>query len=235
LNLDPGNVTISNPTIGTISRSSVDDFEYTAPHTIAHASVPVKMRLRAAVTSGAGVPAGFYETAVTVNVVRRRWSLNVEFGIDLSCADGGLNSYKYDDDQAQNLRLDDNLFFTAEPFLGGVPFAAEVKGCGNCTAVFVGEPGPVAFNDVGGSLVSPAGYFLFKGRADIILVPAIEVTCPDPNPPYGNTTVTSPQLAFGISLADLNKRLRASDGMTKLTLSSSALGKIIVRWHSLAD
>ena len=158
----------------------------------------------------------------------------MEVGIDIKCEAGGDNSYNYDDDQTQTLRLNDDLTFTAEPFLGGLPFAAEVAGCHGCTAVKLGEPGTVTFKTPGGFLVNSAGEFNLSGQAEILLVPVIQVTCPNPDPPPATTTVTSPEVKFPINHSDFGG-LPVQDGTQRQTLQRGSLGKLIVSWHSLPD
>src|SRR5438445_4899347 len=223
-------VTMSlQPNLGTLTRQDVDQFIYTAPHSIGHASLPVTVLARIQAINN------FYWATRTLHVVRRRWSVSVEFGIFIKCADGGDNSYSYDDDQDQKLRLNDDLTFTAEPFVGGTPLVAVAEGCHGCTAVLPGgEPGPVTFKSPGGFLVSPAGEFNLNGQAEILVIPTIQVTCPNPTPPPATTTVTSPEITFPLDLSEFNG-LPATDGTTTANVQNSPLGKIILRWHSIPE
>ena len=222
-------VTMSlRPNVGTLTRQDVDQFIYTAPHSIGHASLPVTVLARIQAINN------FYWATRTLHVVRRRWSVSVEFGVDIPCEGGGDNSYDYDDDQDQNLRLNDDLTFTAEPFVAGTPLAV-AEGCHGCIAVLPeGEPSPVTFDSPGGFLVSPAGEFNLSGQAEILALPVIEVTCLNPNPPPATTTVTGPKITFPLDLSEFNG-LPAQDGTTTVKLQNSPLGKLILRWHSLSD
>ncbi|MFI5182220.1 MAG: hypothetical protein ACHQPI_12595 [Thermoanaerobaculia bacterium] len=246
LNLDPSNVTFFPPRIGTISRSSTDEFTYTAPHSIAHATVPVKMRLRAQVTRGAGIPFGLYETSKIFHVVRRRWVLNVEFGFLLPCAAGSGNedyAYSYADNQTQGFHLEDDpagLLLKTDPFLAGLPADAVLTSC-KCVATLLGEPGTITFSISDGSLVlARQPYFQIGGQAGILnMIPAIKEVCPNPVPPPDTQTIYNEP--FGPYSFDLFLGLsgvgglRPSDGTVRFIIMAPPILTITVEWHSVNE
>ena len=177
------------PNLGTLTRQDVDQFIYTAPHSIGHASLPVTVRARIQAINNT-----FYEATRTLHVVRRKWSINVEFKLSIPCAQGTGNEdydYRYADDQTQNFHLADDLTVTADPFLQALPADAELKSC-KCTSVLASQPGTVTFNFSSGSLLpGPPAHFEMNVDAQIVnIIPAITETCPNPTPPPATNTFT---------------------------------------------
>jgi hypothetical protein len=238
LMLDPADVTFFQPKIGSISRTFVDKADYTAPHSIARASLPVKIHVRALVTRGTRVPIGYYERIGIIHVVRRRWLLNVQFKLNLACIGSNKDyAYSYADDQTQTFHLGDDLSLTADPFLGGLPSDATVKNCA-CTATMVRPPGTVVFTGVSGSLVTgnPARFDMV-GKAGIAeMVPPIRYTCPNG---IGGT-VTDTAEPFGIDFFMFLGLLgvggiHPSDGVERFIITQSPLVTAIVEWRSIVE
>jgi hypothetical protein len=240
VNLDPRNVTFFTPAIGTIDRKNADTFTYTAPHSLGHASLPVKVLVKAAVTHGAGIPFGSYEKSTTLWVVRRRWVLNVEFKLNLPCVAGSGNedfTYAYSDDQTQGIRLGDDLSIGKLPFLGGLPSAAVLTSC-KCASTMLEQPGTVTFDSVGGSFVAgPPPRFQMVGNAAIShMIPSIQETCPDGI--GGTYTFTDDPVSFGFDLfLGLQSKggLRPHDGKDTFTIFEPPILTIVVDWYSYVE
>ena len=247
LNLDPLNVEIYYPEIGTITRQGPSEFTYTAPHSILHASVPVKLRFHVNVTHGAGIPFGIYETTEILHVVRRKWNLSVEFKIDTNpCTDKDF-AYSYSDVQSQNFHLEDDLSLKVDPTLASLPADAVLTNC-QCTSTLLGQPGTLTFSIGGAYLRARESFrghgpthFEIVGDAMIVnMVPSIQVTCP--NPPnsvpatYTSIEDASPPFQFDLFLTPLEMGgFRPSDGTARYILLEPPLLTIITEWHSIAE
>jgi hypothetical protein len=227
------------PKIGTITPKSVDQFIYTAPHGIAHASLPVKLRVRSPAINNA-----FYEATRIVHVIRRRWSLNVEFKLNVACVEGSGNedfSYSYADDQTQNFRLGDDLSLTADPFLGGLPADAVVTSC-KCATTMMSKPGTLTFNlsnDSHLTTVEADALFHINGTAEIAnMLPPIQRVCPNPVPPPATITYTDDPASFSFDLfLGLlgNGGLAANDGVAEFKVDEPPLLKVVIQWHSIPE
>jgi hypothetical protein len=236
--LDPADVTFFQPKIGSISRTFVDKADYTAPHSIARASLPVKIHVRALVTRGTRVPIGYYERIGIIHVVRRRWLLNVQFKFNLACIGSNKDyAYSYADDQTQTFLLGDDFSLTADPFLGGLPFDAKLKNC-ECTATMVRPPGTIVFTGVSGSLVTgnPA-HFDMVGKAGIAeMMPPIQSTCP--NGIGGTVTGTSLPIPVNfylfVGLLGVGG-IHPSDGVEHFIITESPLVTTFVEWRSIVE
>jgi hypothetical protein len=229
---------VSPPAVGTITPKGVDEFIYTAPHSIAHASLPVKLRVRSPAINNA-----FYEATRTVHVIRRRWLLNVEFKLNVACVAGSGNedySFSYADDQTQGFHLGDDLSLNADPFLGGLPAAAVLTSCA-CVSTMMGEPGTVRFNLSEASLVTnPNGgdaHFEIRGKAEIVnMLPPIQRVCPNPVPPPATVTYLDDPASFDFDLflgfVDTGG-FPPADG--HFTIDEPPLLKIVMDWRSIPE
>jgi hypothetical protein len=238
LNLDPKDVTVFPPEIGTISRFDIDKYTYKAPHSIGHASLPVKIRMKVLVTNSKP-----YETSASLHVVRRKWNLSVEFKLDLQCLGGNEDfGYSYSDAQSQNFLLDADLSLNAEPTLGTLPADAVVKNC-KCTATMLGQPGTITFPGVGGKLFTlPSPMFQMVGKAEILnMIPSIQRTCPCPWCVPPQTTFTYPpddpsdSFTFEIIQLVFVGGLRPSDGTPRWIILEPPVLTIITEWHSIKE
>ncbi|HEY3348504.1 MAG TPA: hypothetical protein VGM13_01860 [Thermoanaerobaculia bacterium] len=251
LTLDRANTGMFPPKIGTIGAGlNLGEFSYSAPASIAHATVPVTLRARASVTRG-GVPFGIYEATKTVNIVRRRWALRVGFKLNLACSGSNTEySYSYADDQEQDFHLEDSpsgFVLVKDPTLASLPDDATVKGC-RCSITSVGTPGVVTFPNVTGKLTNTfsepsrrfPSRFELSGKAVIEnMIPVVKYDCPNPIPPpatlsfVDDATSYDFDLLYGL-LAD-GGLLRPHDGNAKFIILEPPLLEYTVEWHSIAD
>jgi hypothetical protein len=236
LTLNLGDFTFVTPKIGTVAYRTGNTLLYSAPHSIGHASVPVKLRMR--VTPRVG-PVKVFEATKVVHVVRRKWNLSVEFKLDLQCVGGNQDyAYAYSDSESENFILSNDLEFSKEAGTAhNTSGHADLKNC-KCSASMVGGPGIVTFESVTGSLVpEPFAHFRMFGKAQILeMIPPILWHCPDGI--GGTVTATSDPVSFGFDLF-LNLLsvgdLRPSDGTPRFIFLEPPLLTIVIEWHSVAE
>ena len=252
LSLDRVNSGMFPPKIGTIGAGlNAGEFSYSAPASIAHATVPVTLRARASVTHGSGVPFGIYEATKTLNIVRRRWALRVEFKLNLGCSGSNTQySYSYADDQEQDFHLEDQpsgFVLVKDPTLATLPDDATVGSC-QCTATMKGKPGIVTFPGVAGKLTNTFGKpsrrfpsrFELTGSAFIQdMIPAVHYVCPNPVPPPATYAFDDEPTSYGFDLLygllDDGGLLRPHDGNVKFIILEPPLLEYVVQWHSIAN
>ncbi len=233
LNLDPYDVTSLPPAIGTISRYDRNTFTYTAPNSLAHASLPVTIRLRALVSGGAGFRAGPYKAETTLHVVRRRWTVKATFKIDTNpCVGLDSHAYSYSDVRNQDFLLDDNLVLNAVSTPGPLPAAPVLSSC-YCAATLLGEPGIITFTGARGALdEGPPAIFYIVGQAGVPnLMPGVSLSCP-----YGGGAVApvSATPFFLLLLGSVDGGLRPSDARPRFILLQNKV-TVIMDWYSIAE
>ncbi len=239
LNMDPRDVTFLPPKIGTIDRKDANNFDYKAPHSIAHASLPVTILARAQVTHGAGIPFGPYKAHKDLHVVRRTWAVKAEFKYDGGLCEGEKSHvFSYTDVRIQNFHLDFDLELIADPPAAKAsPDKVALTSC-KCTATWQGEPKAITFTGAGGSLqfagfngLPTPAYFLLRGSAEV-LIPGVDLTCGGEKLAVAPLPLTPFFLQL---LMSVHGGLRPSDARPRFILLSPPELTIIMDWYSVAE
>ncbi|MEO8055505.1 MAG: hypothetical protein ABI768_10135 [Acidobacteriota bacterium] len=177
-------VTWLRPRLGTVENSSGQATSYNAPHTISQAFVvdTIRVRFHDSATREAR------ETKYYMNIIRRRWSLLVDFRFNQTCANGAVFSLAYTRTRKHDFVFDNDMNLGSLFAQGDSSNVDTLAGvCAPCTLGSQGTVGDLEFIQPKARFVELAPTYFFLQGSIVVRrgFRAIEGTCPNsPAAPY---------------------------------------------------